>query len=61
MSTKSITIRLPEEQYKYLSERAEKEHRNMSNMIISIIYDVMGNEIGEWKENEDGSVQMRYR
>ena len=37
MSTRSITVRLPDELHKYLAERAEKEHRTLSNMIIDML------------------------
>ena len=37
MPTKSITIRIEEDLLKYLTERAEQEHRTLSNMIISIL------------------------
>ena len=37
MPTKAITIRMEEDLLKYLNERAEKEHRTLSNMIISIL------------------------
>lgn len=37
MPTKSITIRIDEDLLKYLTERAEQEHRTLSNMIISIL------------------------
>ena len=37
MPTKPIAVRLPDELYEYLVARAEKEHRTLSNMIISIL------------------------
>ena len=37
MPTKVITIRIEEDLLKYLTERADKEHRTLSNMIISIL------------------------
>ena len=37
MPTKSITIRIEEDLLNYLINRAEKEHRKLSNMIISIL------------------------
>ena len=40
MQTKTIAIRLPEDLLEYLTKRAEKEHRNLSNMIISLLLDV---------------------
>ena len=39
MPTKSIAVRLPDELYDYLVARAEKEHRTLSNMIISLLMD----------------------
>ena len=37
MPTKAVNIRMDEELLKYLTERAEQEHRTLSNMIISIL------------------------
>ena len=34
---KAVNIRVEEELYEYLQKRAEKEHRSLSNMIISIL------------------------
>lgn len=39
MPTKSITMRIDTELLEYLETRAEKEHRTLSNMIISILLD----------------------
>jgi len=39
MPTKSVAIRIPVELYEYLTERAEREHRTLSNMIISLMED----------------------
>ena len=39
MPTKSIAVRIPDELYYYLVERAEKERRTLSNMIISLLMD----------------------
>ena len=39
MPTKSIGLRIDENLLKYLQERAEKEHRTLSNLIISILLD----------------------
>ena len=36
---KAVNIRVEEELYDYLQKRAEKEHRTLSNMIISILLD----------------------
>ena len=40
MPTKSIAVRLPDALYDYLVARAEKEHRTLSNMIISLLLTV---------------------
>ena len=37
MPTKIISLRIDTELLKYLEERAEKEHRTISNMIIAIL------------------------
>ena len=37
MPTKPINIRLDTELIEYLEARAEREHRTLSNMIISIL------------------------
>ena len=37
MPTKSITIRIEEDLLEYLNDRAEEEHRTLSNMIISLL------------------------
>lgn len=37
MPTKVITIRIEKDLLDYLQERADKEHRTLSNMIISIL------------------------
>lgn len=37
MPTKVITIRIDKDLLDYLQERADKEHRTLSNMIISIL------------------------
>lgn len=37
MPTKGITIRIDKDLLDYLQERADKEHRTLSNMIISIL------------------------
>ena len=39
MPTKSIGLRIDEDLLKYLEQRAEHEHRTLSNMIISILLD----------------------
>ena len=37
MPTKSINVRIDTELLDYLQKRADKEHRTLSNMIISIL------------------------
>lgn len=37
MPTKVITIRIDKDLLDYLQKRADKEHRTLSNMIISIL------------------------
>lgn len=37
MPTKAVNIRMDVELLAYLQERAEKEHRSLSNMIITIL------------------------
>lgn len=44
MPTKSIGLRIDEELLAYLERRAEREHRTLSNMIISILLDAMEQE-----------------
>ena len=39
MPTKSIALRIDTDLLNYLESRAEKEHRTLSNMIISILLD----------------------
>lgn len=39
MPTKPINLRIDTELLAYLEARAEKEHRTLSNMIISILLD----------------------
>ena len=41
MPTKQIALRLDEELLRYLEDRANREHRTLSNMIISILLDAM--------------------
>lgn len=47
MATKAVNIRVDEELYQYLQDRAEKEHRSVSNMIISILLDAKESEVEE--------------
>ena len=44
MPTKPVNIRIDEELLAYLEQRAEREHRTLSNMIISILLDAMEQE-----------------
>ena len=39
MPTKNIGIRIDEDLLRYLEDRADREHRTLSNMIISILLD----------------------
>ena len=41
MPTKSIALRIDTELLAYLEERAKREHRTLSNMIVSILMDAM--------------------
>ena len=41
MPTKIIALRIDTELLEYLEARAEKEHRTLSNMIISILLNEM--------------------
>lgn len=43
MPTKSIALRIDNDLLNYLETRAEKEHRTLSNMIISILLDAQTN------------------
>jgi len=47
MPTRAVNIRVDEELYQYLQDRAEKEHRSVSNMIISILLDAKESEVKE--------------
>lgn len=49
MPTKAINLRLNTELLSYLEARAQKEHRSLSNMIISILLDAKEAEEGEKK------------
>ena len=44
MHTVQIGIRLPQELYDWLKEKAEKEHRTLSNTLVSILLDVKESE-----------------
>ena len=37
MPTKMISVRIDEDLLEYLQDRAEKEHRTLSNMIVSLL------------------------
>lgn len=39
MPTHIISLRIEQELLEYLKERAEREHRTLSNLIISILLD----------------------
>lgn len=48
MPTKSVALRIDTDLLAYLEARAEREHRTLSNMIVSILMDA-------WEaEGEDG-------
>lgn len=47
MPTRAVNIRVDEELYQYLQDRADKEHRTLSNMIISILLDAKESEVEE--------------
>lgn len=44
MPTKNIGLRIDETLLKYLQERAEREHRTLSNLIVSILMTEMEKE-----------------
>lgn len=44
MPTVLTSIRLPQELYEWLKDKAEKEHRTISNMLIAILIDEKDNE-----------------
>ena len=44
MATKAVNLRVDEELYQYLADKADKEHRTLSNMIISILLDAKESE-----------------
>lgn len=48
MPTKSVALRIDTELLAYLEARAEREHRTLSNMIISILFEAMESD-GEQK------------
>ena len=39
MPTQVISLRIEQELLEYLKERAEREHRTLSNLIVSILLD----------------------
>lgn len=45
MPNKSITLRIDTSLFEYLEKRAEREHRTLSNMIISILMDAKEQEL----------------
>ena len=47
MPTQVISLRIEQELLKYLKERAEREHRTLSNLIISILLDEREKEANE--------------
>ena len=48
MPTKAINLRIDTELLEYLQKRADKEHRTLSNMIISIL--LTEKEMGEFEQ-----------
>ena len=44
MPTVQIGVRVPEELYEWLKDKAEKEHRTISNMLIAILADAKDGE-----------------
>lgn len=46
MPTKAVNLRMDEELLNYLKERAEKENRTLSNMIVTILQKEMKTEKG---------------
>ena len=51
MPTKAINLRIDTELLEYLQKRADKEHRTLSNMIISIL--LMEKEREDERQHED--------
>ena len=47
MPTVQIGIRLPQELYDWLKEKAEKEHRTLSNTLVSLLFDLKEGEKDE--------------
>ena len=45
MPTKSVALRIDTDLLTYLEARAEREHRTLSNMIVSILLDAMEAEV----------------
>ena len=51
MPTQVISLRIDTELLEYLKERAEREHRTLTNMITSILFE----------EKKNGSLEKRIR
>ena len=47
MPTVSTSIRLPQELYEWLKDKAEKEHRTISNTLIAVLMDAKDGEQDE--------------
>lgn len=47
MPTVLTSIRIPKDLYEWLKEKAEKEHRTISNMIIAIMIETKDDEDNE--------------
>ena len=57
MPTKMISVRIDEDLLKYLQDRAEKEHRTLSNMIVSLLAEQKERGFSKWVHDEtDNSV-----
>ena len=55
MPTKAVNLRIEEELLEYLKERAEKENRTLSNMIVTILQKEMKAEKGVKGDYNEGS------
>ena len=51
MPTKMVSVRIDTELLKSIEERAEKEHRTLSNVIATMLIDA--NRKGKWKRMSD--------
>ena len=62
MPTKMISLRIDEDLLKYLQERADREHRTLSNEIISIIENDKSDKIVDfwYRENMDNTADFYF-